>query len=98
MYDRNNLLEKRIATVNPVNTSSYFTRKPMGNVSISVFYGSISKSFNGDTSKDKSLELMLLNCVEAMSKFLYGTLQNQLAELYEEIDKTKPIKIDCEEE
>lgn len=57
------------------------------NVKVSMFYASIDGGLGGNKLGNESFEVILLKFLDLMSKFLYGTLQNQITELYKEIDK-----------
>ncbi|MCY6356824.1 hypothetical protein [Clostridium sp. ZS2-4] len=62
------------------------------NVKVSMFYASIDGGIGGDKLGNESFKVILLKALDLMSKLLYGTLQNQITELYEEIDKNNSNK------
>lgn len=62
------------------------------NVKVSMFYASIDGGLGGNNIGNESFEVILLKFLDLMSKFLYGTLQNQITELYKEIDKNNSNK------
>lgn len=69
------------------NLHSYSNKGSTNNAKVHMFYGSFDIPFDDDNMNLDSLELMLLNSLGLMSKFLYGTIQKQLAKLYKELDE-----------
>lgn len=62
------------------------------NVKVSMFYASIDGGLGGNNLGNESFEVILLKFLDLMSKFLYGTLQNQITEVYKEINKNNSNK------
>lgn len=92
-YEVDNVCETIIPTeiLNKLSRNSS-NNNSNNNVKVSMFYASIDGGIDGNILGNESFQVILLKFLDLMSKFLYGTLQNQITELYKEIDKNNSNK------
>lgn len=92
-YEADNVCETIIPTeiINKLPRNS-LKNASNNNVKVSMFYASIDGGLGGNNLGNESFEVILLKFLDLISKFLYGTLQNQITELYKEIDKNNSNK------
>ncbi|MCY6369554.1 hypothetical protein [Clostridium ganghwense] len=82
--DEKNIEETIIPTEVLINSP----KNSSENLKVNMFYASIVGRDRGNNLSNESFELMLLKSLDYISKFLYGTLQSQITELYKEIENS----------